>query len=97
MSIAIIAATISNRDSTVATTLADPGTIIADAAVCWSDSQPATLRPSADEAFRVGHLAGREPIAEPAVNATDGECPKPPSPRFPVWKPRYLDGGVFPF
>ena len=31
-----------------------------------------------------------------AVEDVDGERPKPPSPRFPVWKPRYLDGGVFP-
>ena len=36
-----------------------------------------------------------EPIAAVAVGALDGERPKPPSPRFPVWKPRYLDGGVF--
>jgi hypothetical protein len=39
----------------------------------------------------------REPFVAPAINDPDGECPKPPSPRFPVWKPRYLDGGVFPF
>jgi hypothetical protein len=38
-----------------------------------------------------------EPIRARRVEDPDGECPKPPSPRFPVWKPRYLDGGVFPF
>jgi hypothetical protein len=38
----------------------------------------------------------REPIAAWVVYTPDAECPQPPSPRFPVWKPRYLDGGVFP-
>ena len=49
-------------------------------------------------AFRAGiiWLTG-EPLAVVAVDDPDGERPKPPSPRFPVWKPRYLDGGVFPF
>jgi len=34
-------------------------------------------------------------MAALAVKATDGECPKPPSPRFPVWKSPLLNGGVF--
>ena len=38
----------------------------------------------------------REPISVRAVDGPDGECPPAPQPRFPVWKPRYLDGGVFP-
>ena len=41
------------------------------------------------------HLTLGEPIASGAVNAPDGDCPKPPSPCFPVWNPRYLDGGAF--
>jgi hypothetical protein len=48
-------------------------------------------------AFPVDIWLAGEPTAAPAVGVLDGERPKPPSPRFPVWKPRYLDGGVFPF
>jgi hypothetical protein len=38
---------------------------------------------------------GGEPTAALAVKLTNGDAPSP-SPRFPVWKPRYLDGGAFP-
>jgi hypothetical protein len=51
----------------------------------------------ADAASRAENLDKREPILARAVEDPDGNCPKPPSPRFPVWKPRHLDGGVFLF
>ena len=53
--------------------------------------------PCADAASRAENLAQKEPILVRALDDLDGECPKPPSPRFPVWKPRHMDGGVFPF
>jgi hypothetical protein len=37
-----------------------------------------------------------EPIAALAVGAVDGERPKPPSPRFPVWNSPDLHAGAFP-
>jgi hypothetical protein len=42
-----------------------------------------------------GGLPG-EPMAALAVEAVDGERPKPPSPAFPSGRPRYIDGGAFP-
>jgi hypothetical protein len=51
--------------------------------------------PAAATAFRVGYRAGG------GTNSGAGgwDCgrgtPQAPQPRFPVWKPRYFDGGVF--
>jgi hypothetical protein len=52
--------------------------------------------PCTDAASRVDDPPRREPMQARVVDDPDGECPQPPSARFPVWKPRYLDGGAFP-
>ena len=39
---------------------------------------------------------GREPRGAAQVESADGKA-QAPQPPLPVWEPRYLDGGVFPF
>jgi hypothetical protein len=56
----------------------------------------ASIEPGHPAGSEISGLGGNQQRPERLTTRT-GNAPSPPAPRFPVWKPRYIDGGVFPW